>query len=129
MITKWLIKQFMRFQIFVYRRSGGRRLGHMRGMPLLLLTTTGRKTGAQRVTPVMHIRDGDDYVIAASNNGAPQVTVEVDGTTQTMTARQATPGETTRLWAELVEKAPFFENYRQKTTRNIPMVILQPAAR
>lgn len=140
MIVKWMFKQFIRFQIFMYRRSGGKRFGHLRGMPLLLLTTTGRKTGAQRVTPVMYIRDGDAYVITASNNGAPQmpawflnlqenpqVTVEVDGTTQSMIARQAGPQEKERLWAQLVEKAPFFADYQKKTTRDIPMVILQPS--
>ena len=57
MIGKWIFKQFMRFQIFMYRRSGGKTMGSLRGMPVLLLTTVGRKTGQQRVTPVMYIRD------------------------------------------------------------------------
>lgn len=70
MIGKWIFKQFARLQIFMYRRSGGKTMGQLRGMPLLLLTTIGRKTGAQRVTPVMYIRDGDNYVITASNGGA-----------------------------------------------------------
>ena len=139
MIGKWLFKQFVRFQIFMYRRSGGKRMGHLRGMPLLLLTTIGRKTGKQRVTPVMYICDGENYVVTASNAGRekqpawfvnlqanPQTTIEVDGMTKNMLAHQANPEEKKRLWTQLVEQAPFFEDYQKKTTRDIPMVILQP---
>lgn len=135
MIVKWLI----RFQVVMYRRSGGRRFGHMRGMPLLLLTTVGRKTGQQRVTPVMYIRDGNNYVITASNSGAakhpswfvnlqanPHTAIEVDGITRRVLAHRASPEVKGRLWAQLVQQAPFFEGYRKKTTRDIPMVILQP---
>ena len=139
MIGKWIFKQFMRFQIFMYRRSGGKTMGYLRGMPVLLLTTVGRKTGKQRVTPVMYIRDGDNYVITASNMGAdkhpswfvnlqanPQATIEVGNMTRSVMAHQANPEEKKRLWAQLVERAPFFEGYKKKTTRDIPMVILQP---
>ncbi len=139
MIGKWIFKQFMRLQVFMYRRSGGKMMGHLRGMPLLLLTTTGRKTGKQRVTPLMYIRDGANYVITASNMGEdkhpawfvnlqsnPQTTIEVDGKTSGVRAQQASPEEKARLWAQLVKQAPFFEGYQQKTTRDIPMVILQP---
>ena len=66
---KWIFKLFMGLQVSMYRRSGGEMMGSMRGMPLLLLTTVGRKTGKQRVTPVMYIRDEDNYVITASNGG------------------------------------------------------------
>src|SRR5262249_16937370 len=67
MIGKWIFKQLMRFQVYLYRRSGGKMAGRVRGMPLLLLTTAGRKSGEQHVTPVMYIRDGDPYLITASN--------------------------------------------------------------
>ncbi len=139
MVVKWIFRQFIRFQIFVYRRSGGKRFGHLRGMPLLLLTTVGRKTGKQRVTPVMYVRDGNNYVITASNGGAnrhpgwfanlqanPQTTIAVDGMTRTVMAHKASMEEKGRLWPRLVEQAPFFEGYRKKTTRDIPMIILQP---
>jgi deazaflavin-dependent oxidoreductase (nitroreductase family) len=139
MIGKWIFKQFMRFQILMYRRSGGKRMGSLRGMPLLLLTTVGRNTGQQHVAPVMYLRDGGNYIVTASNNGAakhpgwfvnlqtnPQTTIEVDGMTKSVMAHQASPEEKKRLWAQLVEQAPFFEDYQKKTTRDIPMVILQP---
>lgn len=140
MIVKWMFHQFMRLQIFMYRRSRGKTFGRVRGMPVLLLTTVGRKTGKPRVTPVMYIRDGDNYVITASYAGLgkhpgwffnlmsnPQTTIEVNGMTNGVTAHQASPTEKDRLWKQLVEQAPFFEGYRKKTTRDIPMVILQPA--
>jgi deazaflavin-dependent oxidoreductase (nitroreductase family) len=104
MIARWLFKQFMRFQIFMYRRSGGKRFARVRGMPVLLLTTVGRKTGQQHVTPVMYLRDGETYVVTASNAGLdrqpawflnlqanPQAVVEVDGLARSATARQASP--------------------------------------
>lgn len=138
---KWIFKQFIRLQIFMYRRSGGKRMGSLRGMPLLLLTTIGRKTGKQRVTPVMYIRDGDNYVVTASNAGFdshpawfvnlqanPKVVVEVGDITQNMIAQQANAEEKSRLWPQLVKQAPFFEDYQKNTTRDIPMVILQPTA-
>jgi len=139
LVVKWIFRQFIRFQVYVYRRSGGRRLGHIRGMPVLLLTTVGRKTGKTRVTPVVYIRDGDNYVIAASNSGAnrnpgwfmnlqanPQTTIEVDDMTLTVMAHKASTGEKGRLWVRLVEEGPFFEGYGKKTTRDIPIIILQP---
>jgi F420H(2)-dependent quinone reductase len=139
MISKWIFKQFMRFQIFMYRHSGGKMMGSLRGMPLLLLTTVGRKTGKQHVTPVMYLRDGENYVVTASNNGAdkhpgwfvnlqsnPQTAIEVGNMTRDVLAHQASPEEKKHLWAQLVEQAPFFEDYQKKTTRDIPMVILHP---
>jgi deazaflavin-dependent oxidoreductase (nitroreductase family) len=138
MIIKWLFKQFTRLQIFLYRRSGGKTFGRVRGMPVLLLTTVGRKTGLQRVTPVMYMQDGDYYVITASNSGAdkhpdwfvnlrahPQARIEVGNLTRRVMAHPASPEEKGRLWPRLVGQAPFFEGYRQRTSRDIPMVILQ----
>jgi F420H(2)-dependent quinone reductase len=140
MVFNWMFRQFIRMQVFVYRHSGGRRMGQLRGMPVLLLTTVGRRTGKRRVTPVMYIRDDDNLVITASNNGRdkqpswflnlkahPQTTVEVGGVTRSMAAHQAGTEEKGRLWPQLVERAPFFEGYQKSTSRDIPMVILQAA--
>lgn len=139
MSTNWLFKQVMNLQISMYRRSGGKTMGRMRGMPLLLLTTVGRKSGEERVTPVMYLSDSDNYVVTASNNGAdknpawfanlmanPHVKVEVGDKTFNAVAGKATAEEKSRLWPLLVAKAPFFAEYQKKTTRDIPMVILAP---
>jgi len=111
----------------------------MRGTPVLLLNTVGRKTGKPRTTPVMYIRDDDAYVITASNGGAdkhpawflnieasPQVEIEVPGKRIPVLASIATPVEHERLWAQLVARAPGFDGYQKGTTRIIPMVLLRP---
>jgi deazaflavin-dependent oxidoreductase (nitroreductase family) len=139
MIAEKLFKLFMGLQVSVFRRTQGQRMSSMRGMPILLLNTVGRKTGQVRTTPLMYIRDGDNYVITASNNGrdqhpawfynlqaSPQVEIEVPGQRLQVSASTATPAEHDRLWNTLVAQAPFFDNYRKGTNRPIPMVILHP---
>ena len=87
----------------------------------------------------MYMRDGRNYVVTASNNGAdeypawslnlkanPRLTIEVDGMKESTTEHQAGTDDKGRLWPQLVEQAPFFEGYRKKTKRDIPMVILEP---
>jgi F420H(2)-dependent quinone reductase len=94
-------------------------------MPVLLLMTVGPKTGKTRVTPVVYIRDGNNYVIIAANAGAdrnpgwfanllanPQTTIEVDDMTLSVNSHKASMEEKGRLWERLVERGPFFEGYR-----------------
>jgi deazaflavin-dependent oxidoreductase (nitroreductase family) len=139
MVAEALFKVFMRVQIVVFRLTNGKAMSFMRGMPVLLLTTVGRKTGKPRTTPLMYIQDGDHYVITASNNGkdkdpfwfrnlkaSPEVRIEVPGKRMEVTASVATQTEYEQLWARLVSVAPFFDNYRKGTSRPIPMVILRP---
>jgi len=134
-----LFRLFKGIQIAVFRWTNGRGMSTMRGMPLLLLTTVGRKTGRFRTTPVMYIRDGDDYVITASNGGSdkhpiwfynlqasPQAQIEVPGKRLQVSASVVTPSERERLWPQLVAQAPFFDNYQKGTTRVIPMIRLRP---
>lgn len=139
MLFDRLFKLFTRLQIAVFRRTNGRRMAFMRGMPVLLLTTVGRKTRRQRTTPLMYIRDGDNYVVTASNNGrdshpawfynlqgSPQIYIEVPGKRLQAIASIATTAEQDRLWPQLVAQAPFFDDYQKGTTRPIPMVLLKP---
>jgi F420H(2)-dependent quinone reductase len=134
-----LFKLFTKLQIAVFRRTNGKSMASMRGMPVLLLTTVGRKTRQQRTTPLMYIRDGDAYIITASNNGrdshpawfynlqaSPQVTIEVPGKRLQVIASVATTVERERLWPKLVAQAPFFDGYQKGTARPIPMVLLMP---
>jgi len=133
-----LFKLFKNIQIAIFRWTNGRSMSSMRGMPLLLLTTVGRKTGQPRTTPVMYIRDGDDYVITASNGGrdkhpawfynlqaSPQAQIEIPGRRLEVSASVVTSTERERLWPQLVAQAPFFDNYRKGTTRVIPMIRLR----
>ncbi len=124
----------------VYRATGGRIGGHFQGMSILLLTTTGRKTGQPRTNPLAYVRDGDNIVVIASNGGqqrspawwlnlkhTPTASIEIGRERQAVTARRALGDEHTRLWNEVTGRFPAYAKYQQKTTRQIPVVILEPA--
>jgi deazaflavin-dependent oxidoreductase (nitroreductase family) len=123
----------------VYRASGGRVGGRMLGSQVLLLNTVGRKSGRKRTTPLLYLRDGDDYVIVASKGGAPahpawyhnlkaspKTRVEIGPSEVRVRAEEASPEEKARLWPKLVEMYPSYEDYQRKTDREIPVVILHP---
>ncbi len=139
MVFEALFKLFTRVQIAAFRWTNGRAMSALRGMPILLLTTVGRKSGKRRTSPLMYIRDGERYVITASNNGkdrlpawfhnlraSQQVQIEVPGKRLDVFATVATQVERDRLWPQLVSKAPFFDGYQTKSSRVIPMVLLEP---
>jgi deazaflavin-dependent oxidoreductase (nitroreductase family) len=107
---------------------------------MVLLHTIGAKSGQERVNPVVYQADGDRLVIFASKAGAPthpdwyhnllahpRTKVEVDGRTVEISARVAEGDERERLWNRQKEQMPGFADYEQKTTRRIPVVILEPA--
>ena len=125
---------------FLYRLTGGAIGGRMAGLPVLLLTTTGRKTGKQRSTPLGYFEQDGAFVIIASNGGAernpawfynltsnPQVTIQIRNRQMAAHAEQAGPEQRKQLWADLVKIAPAYEPYAQRTQREIPMIILRPA--
>lgn len=114
--------------------------GHdWQGTTVLLLTTTGRRTGQPRTTPLIYQRHGEDYLIVASKGGAdeppawylnlvaePEVEVQVYGDRFAATARTATPDEKTDLWKIMVATWPAYDEYQEKTDRDIPVVVLEP---
>jgi deazaflavin-dependent oxidoreductase (nitroreductase family) len=110
----------------------------MEGRPLLLLTTTGARTGQRRTTPMMYVPDGDRLLVIASNIGAPkhpnwyhnlaahpEVTVEVGAEIYDATAVVTEGAERERLWATIVAGYPFFVEHQAKTARQIPSVALE----
>jgi deazaflavin-dependent oxidoreductase (nitroreductase family) len=118
-----------------FRASGGVVSG--RGSSLLLLTTTGAKSGRQHTTPLAYTRDGDHYVILASKGGAPsnpawyhnllahpEVMVEAGGERFHAQARIAEGAERERLFNQMVAKMPGFADYQRNTTRQIPVIVL-----
>ena len=132
-------KAAMAMHVFLYRRTNGAIGGRDRNMPILLLTTTGRKTGKRRTRPVMYLQDGTNYVIVASNAGMdshpawfwnlrhnPRVMIEVGDVKMAALAELANPTEREWLWSELVAKAPFYADYQKHTAREIPVLILRP---
>jgi len=123
----------------IFRATDGKIGGTLAGGPVLLLVTTGRKTGQHRTTPLLYLMDGDRYVIVASNGGAPkdpvwwlnlkanpEATVEVGDRTLRVCAEAASPEEKARLWPGLVKMYGGYEGYQRKTDRTIPVVILHP---
>jgi deazaflavin-dependent oxidoreductase (nitroreductase family) len=123
------------------RASGGRLTPRFMGMPLLTMTTVGRKTGKQRETPMLFMRDGDDYVVVASNAGADRppawyfnataagrARVSVRGQAEAVTVREATATERERLWPELDAQYAGFGQYRSWTSRDIPILVLTPVS-
>lgn len=139
LLSRGLTKGATSLHAALYRRSGGRVGGKVSALPVLLLTTTGRKTGVKRTVPLTYTRDGDNYVVVASNSGRPSAplwslnlqsnpnaSIEVGRIAIPVEARQAGAEEQARLWARLISKAQSYEEYRKRTSRRIPMVILQP---
>ena len=122
----------------LYRWTGGR-VGHTAGqLRNLLLTTRGRKSGQARTSPLTYLRDGESYVLVASNGGAdrhpawwlnlvahPDATIQVGKDTIAVTASRATPEERARLWPKLKEYNSFYATYEVITPREIPVVILR----
>ena len=136
---KQFYKFMMSFMIFLYRRSNGGIGGSMAGLQVLLLTTTGRKSGLLRTTALGFFEDNGAYIISASNAGGnknpdwlanlqsnPKVTLEIKGSRINASAETSAPADRQRLWTRLVELAPRYATYQQKTSREIPLVILHP---
>lgn len=123
-----------------FRANGGKVGGYFQGAPLLLLHTVGARSGQERVNPMMY-QDLDDGSVAvfASKAGAdthpdwyrnvtayPEVTAEIGTETRHLTARTATGAERERIWAKQKNNHPGFAGYEAKTTRVIPVVVLDP---
>ncbi|MFI0373511.1 nitroreductase family deazaflavin-dependent oxidoreductase [Actinomadura sp. 1N219] len=121
-----------------YQETDGEEGHEWRGTVTLLLTTTGRHSGKDRTTPLIYQLDGDAHVIVASDGGAdddplwykniqadPEVKVQVKGDRFTARARTATPDEKPALWAKMTAVWPDYDVYQTKTSRDIPVVVLE----
>ncbi len=125
----------------VFRLSGGRLMGKINGMDVLLLTTRGRRSGKQRSLPLGYIREGDAYAVRAAAAGAPnhpgwfhnataaaEATIEVRGATLAVAVENAEPALRDTLYARFTETSGVFAGYEEKTDRTFPVLILTPAA-
>ena len=132
-----LFKVVTAIHVWLYRSSGGKRGSSMGGNEVLLLTTTGRKTGEARTVPVMSFKDGSDRIVVASKGGSPahpawflnlernpDVTVQAGGEEYKARAVITPPEERDRLYRQVVGKMAQFGEYEKKTTRVIPVVRL-----
>jgi deazaflavin-dependent oxidoreductase (nitroreductase family) len=123
-----------------YQETDGE-VGHdWQGTQTLILTTTGRHSGEPRSTPLIYGQRGDDYLVVASKGGAPappawylnleanpEVHVQVKGDRFTARARTASPDEKPELWQTMVGHWPAYDEYQEKTDREIPVVVLERA--
>ena len=126
-----------RVHTLAYRATRGQVGGHLGGLPILLLTTVGRKTGKRRTKPLVYLRDGDELVLVASNGGSDRSPswfwnlrannadmVQINGEREPVVAATATKSERYRLWPEVVSLWPGYAKYQERTKRVIPLVLL-----
>lgn len=126
--------------VWAYRASGGRIGGRfLRGAPVCLLTTRGRRSGEPRVAPLLYLADGERVVVVASKGGMshhplwygnlqahPDCEVQIGSARRAMRARTASAEEKTALWPRLVAMYRDYDDYQARTDRDIPVVILEP---
>jgi len=125
--------------INAYRETNGEAGYLWNGVPTLLLTTKGRRTGESRTSALIFARDGDDYLVVASMGGAPrhpqwylnltanpEAEVQVRADHIPVVAHTATPAEKPRLWRVVTDAWPNYEAYQERTAREIPVVVLSP---
>ena len=137
-------RQWVRDQVELYERSGGKEGTTLRdtGLPVIIVTHTGNKTGAIRKTPLMRVKDGANYVLVGSVGGAPTNPVWVNNlranpaveirdhaAVQAMRVREVKDeAERARLWKLAVAAYPPYAEFRTRTTRQIPLFVAEPGS-
>ena len=122
-----------------YEQTAGRTGHDWNGTQILILRTTGRKSGELRKAPLIYGRDGDNYLVVASKGGAPEhpgwysnllahpnAEIQVHGDVIPVISSTASPQEKTRLWPIMTAEWPDYDKYQTKTARDIPLVVLRP---
>jgi F420H(2)-dependent quinone reductase len=138
-----ILTRVMRGHAIVYRATGGRVGENLPGMPpILLLDYVGRRSGKRRTTPLVYMVDGDDLVVVASKGGYPEhpawllnlranpdAAVQVGSRRLRVHAEEADGDERRRLWPKAIQHNSHWGAYRERTKREIPIVILRPCLR
>ena len=135
-----IVELFWKVHPWLYRMSGGRLLGELVGMKVLLLTTTGAKSGARRTTALTYLDAGGAFVVIGSFLGEPRhpawvhnlranprAAVQVGAREIAVTAREAQGDERARLWQQIVALNSEYRAYEGRTDREIPVVVLTPS--
>lgn len=131
-------KYYGRFNTWLYRKSGGKLGNTLMGAPVLLLTTTGHKSGQKRTVPLLFLKDGERYVIVASKGGFPTdpawylnlkanpaVEVQEGDAVKSMRARTMAEDEKAQYWPRLNAMYKAYQTYQDRTDRSIPVVALE----
>jgi len=137
---KAIVKFFMTVYVNLYRWSAGRVGGAMRGFKVLLLTTVGRKSGQSHTVPLGFFEWQGGYLVVASNAGQPthpawyynlkhqpSVTLQILDKALAATANVLTGEARAQAWRQVITASPLYADYEKKTTREIPLVLLQPS--
>ena len=138
-VPKILVRAGRALNNGLYRATGGRLMGTVRGMPVLLLTVRGRKTGAKHTTAVLYLDDDGTYLVTGSGGGsakepqwfqnlrrADEAEIEVGRRRLGVSVSVADGAQREVLWQKLLVHAPFFADYQAKVERQIPMAVLTP---
>ena len=137
-----VLRRVMRGHAAIYRATGGRVGEHLPGLPgVLLLDHVGRKSDKRRTTPLVYMPDGDDLIVVASKGGYPKnpawllnlrahpdTTVQIGSERLNVRAEEAGPEERRRIWPKAIAHNPHWGRYRERTNREIPIVVLRPRA-
>ncbi|MGZ4597812.1 MAG: nitroreductase family deazaflavin-dependent oxidoreductase [Actinomycetes bacterium] len=135
-------EQWVRDQVALYEGSGGTQGTTLRGLPVIVLTSRGARSGKVRKTPLMRVEHDGRYAVVASQGGAPKhptwyhnlvadphVELQDGPVRQDMTAREVTGAEKADWWVRAVAAFPDYARYQAKTDREIPVFVLEPADR
>ena len=135
-----VLKAWTRFHRWAYRRTNGKVLSRMRGKPTLLLTTTGRRSGRPHTIPLPYLADGDKMIVIGSASGAerhpawvlnlmanPRVTVQYLADSGPAQAEVLEGDERKARWERITAEAPWYADYQQRTSREIPLIRLTRA--
>ena len=137
--VKPIMKGLTKLHTLLYNKFSGRFLGTFLGNPICMITAVGRRTGNLRTIPLLTIPYEDDYILVASSGGAPshpawyynlindpRIEITVNSKTFAAHAKKLSDDEKESIWPFIIKACPFYEEYRQKTTRNIPVFICSP---
>lgn len=138
-VQRLVMRAMGALNIRLYRASGGRVMGKVQGVPVLLLTVAGRKTRVEHTTPVSYFEDLGRFIVTGSGGGSPsdpqwfqnlrradRAVIEVGPRRIDVTVAIAGPEEHKILWEQLLARVPFFAKYQAKVRREIPMAVLTP---
>ena len=135
---RWILKLFTRLNVVVYKMSGGRLMNELSGMPICLIEMVGAKSGKKRTIPLMYVPHDSGFILVASQGGAPknpvwynnlianpEVLITEGGVTRQLTARQVDDAEKETLWPTCVKFYPPYQEYADRTKRNIPVFLCE----
>jgi deazaflavin-dependent oxidoreductase (nitroreductase family) len=138
-ISRLMIRTVTPINRFLFKLTNGNIGGRFGRVKILLLTTSGRKSGRLRTVPLQYFRDGDNFVVVGSNGGDdrhpawwlnlqadPKGEVQIGSKKLPVEGRAATPEEKARIWPNVVAAYPGYDKYQARTPREIPLVLLRP---